>query len=74
MESGSLLKDKHITRRYEVGVDPAAEEIIKFAEEIEADIVAMSTNARSGISRYASGSIVDSNGNGVINDEVLAKL
>jgi len=58
-EVGSTLKDKRITLRYEVRVGSPAREIVKFAEEIGVDIVAMSTSARSGISHYASGSIVD---------------
>jgi nucleotide-binding universal stress UspA family protein len=37
----------------------AAEEIIKAAEEIKADLLAMSTHGRSGIRRWAFGSVTD---------------
>ena len=37
----------------------AADEILKVAEEINVDMVAMSTHGRSGISRWALGSVTD---------------
>ena len=42
-----------------VGIGSAAEEIIKAADEINADWIAMSTHGRSGISRWAFGSVTD---------------
>jgi len=56
------LKQKGITVRSEVreaGMGTAAEEIIKLADEIQADVVAMSTHGRSGVSRWAFGSVAD---------------
>jgi len=41
-----------------VGENPA-DEINKVAEEVNADLVAMSTHGRSGISRFALGSVAD---------------
>jgi len=57
MASG--LKDKGITAIAEIRVGSAAEEIIKLADETRADLVAMSTHGRSGISRWAFGSVAD---------------
>ena len=56
---GSLLKEKGITTTSEVRVGKAADEIVKLADEIHADIVAMSTHGRSGISRWVFGSVAD---------------
>lgn len=53
------LKDKGINVRYEVGFGHAAEQIISFADEIRADLVAMSTHGHSGVSRWALGSTTD---------------
>jgi len=53
------LKDKGIATKTEVRVGAAAEEIIKLADEIGADLVAMSTHGRSGVSRWAYGSVAD---------------
>ncbi len=53
------LKSKGITTSSEVRVGAAAEEIIKFADEIHADVVAMSTHGLSGISRWVFGSVAD---------------
>jgi len=53
------LEGKGITTRYEVRVGTAAEEIIKLADELYVDMVAMSTHGRSGISRWAFGSVAD---------------
>jgi len=38
---------------------PVAEEILKLADEIQADVVAMSTHGRSGVSQWAFGSVAD---------------
>ena len=42
-----------------VRVGDAYEEIIKVADEIKADLIAMSTHERSGLSRWAFGSVTD---------------
>ena len=56
---GNKLKDKGIATRSEVGVGAAADEIMKLAEENSVDMVTMSTHGRSGISRWALGSVAD---------------
>ncbi len=53
------LKSKGITTRFEVRVGDAAGEIIKLADELNADLVAMSTHGRSGIGRWALGSVAE---------------
>ena len=58
-KAGKGLKSKGATMKYKVGVGRAAEEINKAAEEINADLVAMSTHGRSGLSRWAFGSVTD---------------
>ena len=58
-ELGSALKGKGIKTTSEVGFGGAADEIIRIADEIGADLVAMSTHGRSGISRWAFGSTAD---------------
>lgn len=54
------LQSKQVTLICKVSVneDPA-EEIIKAEEEVNADLVAMSTHGRSGLSRFALGSVAD---------------
>ena len=54
---GEFLRDKGamIIVRAEVG--NASEEILRVADEIEADLIAMSTHGRSGFSRWAFGSV-----------------
>jgi nucleotide-binding universal stress UspA family protein len=42
-----------------VKIGPAAEEIVNAAHEINADLIAMATNARGGIIRWAIGSVSD---------------
>jgi nucleotide-binding universal stress UspA family protein len=42
-----------------VTVGHAADEIIKVAQDIKADLIAMSTHGRSGLGRWALGSITD---------------
>ena len=51
------LRSKGTIVECKVGVGKAAEEIIKAADEINADLVAMSTHGRSGLSRWAFGSV-----------------
>ncbi|MDY6912041.1 MAG: universal stress protein, partial [Chloroflexota bacterium] len=50
---------KGIVTRSEVRIGDAGEEIITFADEINADLVAMSTHGRSGVSRWTFGSVAD---------------
>jgi len=52
-----LLKDKGVNVKPEVRVGSAAEEIIKLADEVGTDMVAMTTHGRSGIGRWAIGSV-----------------
>jgi len=53
------LKNKGVTVSTKVSTGDAAEEIIKAAQEIKAGLIAMSTHGRSGISRWALGSVTD---------------
>jgi nucleotide-binding universal stress UspA family protein len=55
--TGEGLRSKGTIVECKVGVGKAAEEIIKAADEINADFVAMSTHGRSGLSRWAFGSV-----------------
>jgi len=55
----SLFGDAGITTRYEVKKGAVADEIIKFADENNADLVAMSTHGRSGVSRWVLGSVAE---------------
>ncbi len=55
----NALEDKHIKVRFEIRVGNTAHEIIKLADEIHADLVAMSTHGWSGITRWALGSTAD---------------
>ena len=56
---GETLRSKGATVTARVGIGDASEEIIKVAEEINADLIAMSTHGRSGLSRWAFGSVTD---------------
>ena len=56
---GEGLRSRGAIVECKVGVGNAAEEIIKVADEINADLVAMATHGRSGLSRWAFGSITD---------------
>jgi nucleotide-binding universal stress UspA family protein len=53
------LKNKGIAVNTMVAEGHAAEEIIKAAEKVNADLIAMSTHGRSGIGRWAMGSVTD---------------
>lgn len=53
------LRSKGLKVNTLVAVGSAAEEIIKAAQEIKADLIAMSTHGRSGLGRWALGSITD---------------
>jgi len=57
--TGEALKSKGATVTVEVAVGDASEEIVKAAEKINANLIAMSTHGRSGLSRWAYGSITD---------------
>jgi len=58
-KAGERLKAKGIPMRAEVTVGDPAEEIINLADKTGADLVAMSTHGRSGIARWALGSVAD---------------
>ena len=58
-KAGKALKDKGAQTKVVVVVGDAADEIIRVADEINADMIAMSTHGRSGISRWAFGSVTD---------------
>ena len=53
------LRRKRADVKIKVQIGDAAAEIIKAADDIKADWIAMSTHGRSGISRWAFGSITD---------------
>ncbi len=57
--AGEGLRSKGAIVEAKVGIGSAAEEIIKTADEINADWIAISTHGRSGISRWAFGSVTD---------------
>lgn len=54
---GVALQGKGAVVKTRVSVGRAADEIIRAAEETNADLIAMSTHGRSGISRWAFGSV-----------------
>ena len=58
-EVGESLRSKGATVIARVAVGSSPEEIVKAAEEINADLVAMSTHGRTGLSRWAFGSVTD---------------
>jgi nucleotide-binding universal stress UspA family protein len=58
-KTAGKLKGKAATVTGEVRIGNAAEEIVRFAEEINANMIAMSTHGRSGLSRWAFGSVTD---------------
>jgi len=58
-KTGEALRNKGVAVTAEVREGSAAEEIVKLAEEINANIIAMSTHGRSGLSRWAFGSVTD---------------
>lgn len=58
-KAGEGLRSKRAIVKTEVRTGHAAEEIIKVAHEVNADLVAMSTHGRSGLSRWAFGSVTD---------------
>ncbi|MEE9399895.1 MAG: universal stress protein [Dehalococcoidales bacterium] len=58
-KTGECLRSKGVVVKIKVATGNSAEEIIKFAEETKTDLVAMSTHGRSGLSRWAFGSVTD---------------
>ena len=56
---GRGMRSEKVSVKIRVVVGNAAEEIIKAADEINVDLIAMSTYGRSGISRWAFGSVTD---------------
>jgi nucleotide-binding universal stress UspA family protein len=59
VQTGESLKKKGVIIKTMVRTGNAAEEIHKAADEINADLIAMSTHGRSGLRRLAFGSITD---------------
>ncbi|MCP4605274.1 MAG: universal stress protein [Proteobacteria bacterium] len=53
------LRNQGINSAFEIRTGHVAEQIIEFADEIGADLVAMSTHGRSGIRRWALGSVAE---------------
>ncbi|MFC2047016.1 universal stress protein [Chloroflexota bacterium] len=58
-KAGEALRSKGATVMAKVGVGDACENIVKTAEEINANLIAMSTHGRSGLSRWAFGSVTE---------------
>jgi len=58
-KAGECLKSKGINVKTKIVSGKAADEIAKAADELKADLVAMSTHGRSGLSRLTFGSITD---------------
>jgi len=58
-QTSESLKSKGATVKIKTGIGNPADEIIRVADEINANLIAMSTHGRSGISRWAFGSITD---------------
>lgn len=57
--AGESLRSKGVTVKTKVATGKAVEEIVKAADEIKVDLIAMSTHGRSGLSRLTFGSITD---------------
>ncbi len=58
-KTGEALRSKGVIVKPEVSTGSAAEEIIRIADETNVDLIAMSTHGRSGLSRWAFGSVTD---------------
>jgi len=56
---GKGIRSEKVSVGIRVVIGNAAEEIIKAADEIDVDLIAMSTHGRHGISRWAFGSVTD---------------
>ena len=60
IKAGENLRNKGVIVNTRVSIGSnAAEEILKVADEIKADLIAMSTHGRSGLHRLAFGSVTD---------------
>ena len=57
--TGEALKSKGVTVTTRVAIGNASEQIVKIAEEVDANLIAMSTHGRAGLSRWAFGSVTD---------------
>jgi nucleotide-binding universal stress UspA family protein len=53
------MREKNIDVTTKVSAGHAAEEILNIADKVDADLIAMSTHGRSGLSLWALGSITD---------------
>ncbi|MFC1915660.1 universal stress protein [Chloroflexota bacterium] len=58
-KTGEALRGKGVTVTAKVAIGDASDEIVKAAEEIDANLIAMSTHGRSELSRWAFGSVTD---------------
>jgi len=56
---GEALRSKGATVTAKVATGDTSKEIVKAADGIDADLIAMSTHGRSGLSRWAFGSVTD---------------
>ena len=56
---GDRLRRRGAIVKTKVSIGDAADEILKVTDKIKADLVAMSTHGRSGLSRWAFGSVTD---------------
>lgn len=56
-QTGECLKSKGVSIKTKVVMGKADEQIVKAADELKADLIAMSTHGRSGLSRLTFGSI-----------------
>ena len=57
--TGESLRSTGATVTARVAVGDAAEQIVSVAEEVDANLIAISTHGRSGLSRWAFGSVTD---------------
>lgn len=53
------LQQQGIDVSYDVGTEPVADAILAFADQVEADLIAMTTHAREGLTRLIMGSVAD---------------
>ena len=58
-KAGEGLRSKGATVKTKVATGKAAEEIVRAADEIKAELIAMSTHGRTGLSRLTFGSVTD---------------
>jgi nucleotide-binding universal stress UspA family protein len=53
------MRNEKVIVKVRIGIGNSAEEIIKAADEIDVDLIAMSTHGRHGLTRWAFGSVTD---------------